>query len=260
MEDISTMYCWETAHILDTGCIRLLVKITGTCLYILKKKFNLRKLRKRWQLPSTVAKHLIDPLLQNTGLSLYLQWLVSKASKFILGCCFFPLNLHLNGRLPSSGQSVPRWYLQEWTWSKTPHRLVFYISDSTPNWPNPRPSRVLSSECNCNHHSESCHFDMAVFAASRNVSGGVCDDCRHNTAGHNCEQCKPFYYQHPERDIRDPNICHRKSTSVSFNFSSEIQGEMCSVTVLFEYKAECNVRLNRAYWPLGQNSILCYGP
>ncbi|CAF89550.1 unnamed protein product [Tetraodon nigroviridis] len=48
---------------------------------------------------------------------------------------------------------------------------------------------------------------MAVYLASGNVSGGVCDHCQHNTMGHACDMCKPFYYRDPLKDSRDPQVC-----------------------------------------------------
>ncbi|NWX99807.1 LAMB4 protein, partial [Nothoprocta ornata] len=62
-------------------------------------------------------------------------------------------------------------------------------------------------QCNCNGHSASCHFDMAVYEANGGDSGGVCEDCQDNTMGQHCDQCKPFFYQDPLKVISDPRVC-----------------------------------------------------
>ncbi|XP_069798376.1 laminin subunit beta-3-like isoform X2 [Narcine bancroftii] len=62
-------------------------------------------------------------------------------------------------------------------------------------------------KCNCNNHSQKCHFDAEVYRASGRTSGGVCDDCQHNTMGNNCELCKPPFYQNPRRDITAVDAC-----------------------------------------------------
>ena len=61
--------------------------------------------------------------------------------------------------------------------------------------------------CECNGHATRCHFDPAVYEATGRVSGGVCDDCQHNTVGHHCEECKPFFYHDPDLPITDPHVC-----------------------------------------------------
>ncbi|NXJ74329.1 LAMB3 protein, partial [Trogon melanurus] len=61
--------------------------------------------------------------------------------------------------------------------------------------------------CNCNGHSASCHFDPELFRASGGVSGGVCDDCQHNTEGNNCERCKMNYFRNQRQDLTHPEAC-----------------------------------------------------
>uniref|UniRef100_A0A3Q3JWY3 Laminin, beta 4 n=1 Tax=Monopterus albus TaxID=43700 RepID=A0A3Q3JWY3_MONAL len=65
----------------------------------------------------------------------------------------------------------------------------------------------ICRRCNCHGHSDSCHFDASRFEATGGVSGGVCDDCRHDRTGPQCERCRPFLYQDPERGTDDPHAC-----------------------------------------------------
>ncbi|KAL5018766.1 hypothetical protein ScPMuIL_004488 [Solemya velum] len=60
--------------------------------------------------------------------------------------------------------------------------------------------------CNCNLHARQCRFNMKLYSLSGYKSGGVCVNCRHNTAGRKCHYCKEGYF----RDNTKP-MTHRKA-------------------------------------------------
>ncbi|XP_073721640.1 laminin subunit beta-3 isoform X2 [Misgurnus anguillicaudatus] len=63
--------------------------------------------------------------------------------------------------------------------------------------------------CDCNNHSDRCHFDPLRYEETGRRSGGVCDACMHHTTGPNCERCAPNYYPNPLSDMRSPDACLR---------------------------------------------------
>ena len=60
--------------------------------------------------------------------------------------------------------------------------------------------------CQCNSHAASC-------VHSPSLGQGVCQDCRHNTTGDNCQSCLPFFYRDPVLLLTDPSICRECACS-----------------------------------------------
>ncbi|NXQ62581.1 LAMB3 protein, partial [Anthoscopus minutus] len=65
----------------------------------------------------------------------------------------------------------------------------------------------VCQRCDCNGHSSSCRFDPELYQASGGASGGVCDNCQHNTEGNNCERCKTNYFRNPRQELSHPEAC-----------------------------------------------------
>lgn len=67
---------------------------------------------------------------------------------------------------------------------------------------------AVGGRCKCNGHASRCiaDADEQLFC-----------DCRHNTAGRDCEKCKPYYFDRPwgRATYRDANECKRKISNFS---------------------------------------------
>ncbi|XP_076842951.1 netrin 2 [Brachyhypopomus gauderio] len=79
--------------------------------------------------------------------------------------------------------------------------------------------------CNCNLHARRCRFNMELFKLSGRKSGGVCMNCRHNTAGRHCHYCKEGFY----RDL-GRTITHRKACKACDCHPVGAAGKTCNQT------------------------------
>ncbi|XP_042554367.1 netrin-3 [Dipodomys spectabilis] len=61
--------------------------------------------------------------------------------------------------------------------------------------------------CSCNGHARRCRFNMELYRLSGRRSGGVCLNCRHNTAGRHCHYCREGFYRDPGRAASDRRAC-----------------------------------------------------
>lgn len=68
-----------------------------------------------------------------------------------------------------------------------------------------------SAACNCNLHARRCRFNMELYKLSGRKSGGVCMNCRHNTAGRHCHYCKEGFYRDMARPITHRRACKGES-------------------------------------------------
>ena len=63
------------------------------------------------------------------------------------------------------------------------------------------------SACNCNLHARRCRFNYELFVMSGMRSGGVCVNCKHNTAGRHCQYCREGYYRDANHRITERKAC-----------------------------------------------------
>ena len=63
---------------------------------------------------------------------------------------------------------------------------------------------AVGGRCKCNGHASKC---------VEGRDGQLTCDCKHNTAGRDCERCKPFHFDRPwgRATARDPNECKGES-------------------------------------------------
>jgi len=79
--------------------------------------------------------------------------------------------------------------------------------------------------CDCNLHARRCRFNMELYKLSGKKSGGVCTNCRHNTAGRRCHYCKEGYF----RDMDKP-MTHRKACKPCECHPIGSSGRVCNQT------------------------------
>lgn len=110
----------------------------------------------------------------------------------------------------------------ETSWQLSESHFLRISTDFTLNWFNVNYYRDAKRQCwslihsrflcfypacHCNLHARRCRFNMELYKLSGRRSGGVCLNCRHNTAGRHCHYCKEGYYRDMTKSISHRRAC-----------------------------------------------------
>lgn len=95
------------------------------------------------------------------------------------------------------------------------------------NFYNDRPWKMATEtdaneclQCNCNGKSHECYFNQTLYDLTGH--GGYCINCRDNTAGPNCDQCKVNHYlKKPEHMCMPCNCDATGSTNLQCDFTGK---------------------------------------
>jgi len=73
----------------------------------------------------------------------------------------------------------------------------------------------VGGRCKCNGHASKCSPD---------ASGQLSCECSHNTAGRDCERCKPFHFDRPwaRATAKETNECKGESLPLYNKVNTEI--------------------------------------
>lgn len=62
-------------------------------------------------------------------------------------------------------------------------------------------------QCQCNNHAQKCKFSWKLFEQSNRTSGGVCEECLHNTRGAKCHLCQMGFVKQSDKKMDDLEAC-----------------------------------------------------
>ncbi|XP_070151389.1 laminin subunit alpha [Polyergus mexicanus] len=82
-------------------------------------------------------------------------------------------------------------------------------------WQQSTASKKFTCEpCNCFGHSDECIYDpemdekhLSLDIHGNYEGGGVCQNCKHNTEGINCNRCKPRFYRPRDKPLNATDVC-----------------------------------------------------
>ncbi|XP_064094479.1 laminin subunit alpha-like isoform X2 [Macrobrachium nipponense] len=104
--------------------------------------------------------------------------------------------------------------------------------------------------CNCFGHTNECLYDEEVDEKNLSIDifgnyegGGVCQNCRHNTKGINCNECMDGYYRPYGKELNDTDVCQPCDCNVFYSTGNCEDGTgqcQCRPEFLPPYCRECN--------------------